>query len=622
VVARGRERKIMTGAKPEIVGPENQRDAPGFGTLLSLASAFLPKIGGGLPRLVAAPPDLSEADSMEARAQKAEKRYQSLVEQIPVVTFVVSFRLRKSEIYVSPYVEKLLGYTAKEWIEDPILWYQRLYTEDRRRWNAEFSRTIALAEPFKGDYRFLAKDGRIVWIHGEVTVVRDETGRPSFLQGIGYEITELKLAEAVLRRSSEELDQLVKARTVEITAVNRSLEAEIKLRERIEEDMRENLKELADVKSALDEHAIVAITDPQGKITYANDKFCAISKYSRSELVGQDHRIINSGFHSKEFMRELWSTIRKGKVWKGEILNLAKDGTYYWVDTTIVPFLGANGEPSQFVAIRADITDRKRAQERQNELLGELKEINEQLNQFAYVVSHDLKAPLRAISSLADWLITDYGDKVGESGREQLGMLLGRTKRMNSLVDGILRYSRITRQHEDQVAVDVNQLLREVCEMLSPPPGIVLHLAPGLPILQCERTRLTQVFENLISNAIKYMGKPDGEISIGCDDIGTHWKFHVRDTGPGIEERYFEKIFQIFQTLAARDERESTGIGLAIVKKNVELSGGRVWVESKPGQGSTFFFLIPKSNAKAETSFFHRTKPGSGNPQPDTSDRT
>ncbi len=588
---------------------------PGFRTLLTLASAFLPNIAGGLPRLVTTPPIAPSDDSMEARARKAERRYQTLVEHIPVVTFMVSFENRKSEIYVSPFVEKLLGYTAKEWVEDPILWYQRLYTEDRVRWNTEFSRTIALAEPFKGDYRFMAKDGRIVWIHGEVTVARDEAGRPSFLQGIGYEITELKMAEEVMRRSREELDALVKERTLEITAVNKSLQSEITLRERIEIHMRQSLKELADVKAALDEHAIVAITDPQGKITYANDKFCAISKYTRAELIGQDHRLINSGHHPKEFMRELWGTIGQGKVWKGEILNRAKDGSFYWVDTTIVPFLGPDGKPTQYVAIRADITERKRAQERQNDLMGEFKEINEQLNQFAYVVSHDLKAPLRAISSLADWLITDYGDKVGEAGKEQFNMLLGRTKRMNSLVDGILRYSRVTRQHEDLVTVDVNHLLRDVCDLLAPPPGMVVRVAPGLPTLECERTRLTQVFENLISNAIKYMGRPTGEINVGCEDAGLHWKFHVRDNGPGIEEKYFEKIFQIFQTLAARDDRESTGIGLAIVKKTIELSGGRVWVESKVGEGSTFYFTMLKvPTEKADTAFLRRSKPAGSAP--------
>jgi PAS domain S-box-containing protein len=356
-----------------------------------------------------------------------------------------------------------------------------------------------------------------------------------------------------------------------------------------------------DLRKALDEHAIVAITTPRGIITHVNDKFCAISKYAREELIGKDHRIINSGHHNADFFRELWGTISGGGVWKGEICNRAKDGSLYWVATTIVPFLGVDGKVEQYIAIRADITERVLAEQSKAELLDELKEINEELNQFAYVVSHDLKAPLRAICSLADWLVADHGEKLGDEGRTQLGLIQGRVKRLDILIDGILRYSRIGRDHDRVTVIDTHELIREVCEMISPPATIVVVIQKSLPVVSGERTRLTQVFENLVSNAVKYMGKPAGTITIGGAETPEHWEFFVSDTGVGIEARHFERIFQIFQTLASRDETESTGIGLAVVKKNIEVMGGRAWVESEVGVGSTFRFRIPKLHGAPRT---------------------
>lgn len=224
----------------------------------------------------------------------------------------------------------------------------------------------------------------------------------------------------------------------------------------------------------------------------------------------------------------------------------------------------------------------------------ELEKRNRELNEFAYIVSHDLKAPLRAINSLASWLATDYADRFDAEGNEQLSLLMARVTRMNNLIDGILAYSRAGRLHEEKVQINVNDVVHEVIAMLAPPASVDVRVEPVLPTLIGEPTRLHQVFQNLISNAVKFLDKPHGQIRIGCTDDGPCWRFSVADNGPGIDAQYFDKIFQIFQTLSPRDERESTGIGLTVVKKIVEEWGGRVWVDSVVGQGSTFSFTVPK----------------------------
>jgi signal transduction histidine kinase len=225
----------------------------------------------------------------------------------------------------------------------------------------------------------------------------------------------------------------------------------------------------------------------------------------------------------------------------------------------------------------------------------ELENINKELQDFAYIVSHDLKAPLRAIDSLANWILADYADKFDNDGKEQMNMLLSRVKRMRDLIDGVLQYSRVGRVREEKVNMNLNLVIKDVIEMLAAPENIKIEIESTFPTIKFEPTRIAQVFQNLIGNAVKYMDKPQGKITLTNTIEDGYCKFGVSDNGPGIPEKDFERVFQIFQTLTARDKFESTGVGLSLVKKIVEMYEGTTWVESTVGTGSTFFIKLPES---------------------------
>jgi light-regulated signal transduction histidine kinase (bacteriophytochrome) len=279
---------------------------------------------------------------------------------------------------------------------------------------------------------------------------------------------------------------------------------------------------------------------------------------------------------------------------------MAQNGSPVWVETRLVRLLS----PSRCVGFRAvtlDVNQRKQLEQalrdRATQLVGltdSLKQSNQELDQFAYVTSHDLKAPLRGIFNLSHWIEEDLGDRFTPEAREQMRLLRGRVHRMEALINGLLEYSHVGRTQGKTQRVDTAALLAEVIDWIGAPADIRIEVQPGMPVLTADRLRLQQVFTNLLENAVKHRGSPTGRISVRCDESGEFYRFSVSDDGPGIDPRYHERIFGIFQTLLPRDQVEGTGIGLSLIKKIVQSKEGAVWVESEPGRGATFSFTWPK----------------------------
>lgn len=354
---------------------------------------------------------------------------------------------------------------------------------------------------------------------------------------------------------------------------------------------------------ALDQFAIVAETDSRGTITYVNDKFCEVSKYSHEELIGANHRIVNSGHHPKSFFTNMYATISSGNVWRGEIKNRAKDGSYYWVDTAIVPFMNEEGRAEKYLAIRAVITDRVQAEEAlrasRSELVSQIEQLarsNKELEQFAYVASHDLQEPLRTVSGYLQLLQGRHQDALDEDANEFISYAVKAAARMKQLIEDLLAFSRVGTTAKEPAPTACDVVITEVLDSLElaidDANAMVTH--DPLPVVSADAGQLMQLLQNLISNALKYRhADRDPVIHISAEQREGEWVFSVKDNGIGIEDKYAERIFVIFQRLHGKEEYSGTGIGLAVCKKIVERHGGRIWVESVPGEGSTFLFTIP-----------------------------
>lgn len=364
-------------------------------------------------------------------------------------------------------------------------------------------------------------------------------------------------------------------------------------------------QEVKDLYRALNESSIVAITDVKGTITFVNDKFCEISKYSREELLGQNHRILKSGYHTLEFYQDLWQTISSGKVWKGEIKNRAKDGTYYWVLTTIIPFLNEKGKPRQYVAIRTDITELKRIQEelikmeleKARRLQLEAQEEAHKKSKFLDIAAHELRTPITVLS-----LLVQTAEKKLAKGfplsDDVFSRLKGPVLRLNNLVTDLLDMSRIERGLValNRASVDMISLIDECLsefKVLAPDRQFAFKTSAEKLSLCIDPLRINQVLTNFIDNAIKYT--KDGVIEVEVAQDNDLIRVSVKDQGPGIPKAEQKKLFIAFTRGSSAETTQSSGLGLglSVCKGIINLHGGTIGVFSDEKKGSVFYFELP-----------------------------
>lgn len=418
---------------------------------------------------------------------------------------------------------------------------------------------------------------------GVITFVCSESGRK-------YSKSDLGLAEDLACRGALAIE-------------NARLYGESQQKEAALRESEERFRTMADSAPVL-----LWVSGIDGLCTFFNQVWLNFTGRSLAQEMGNGWR---EGVHSDDFQYCLdtyMTAFNAHENFQMEYRLRRADGQYRWILDRGMPRFMPNGSFAGYIGSCIDITDRKltegilrsRATElaRLTSVLTKtntaLEKRNQELDQFAYIVSHDLKAPLRAIANLSQWIEEDLQEQITGDTKHQMNLLRGRVHRMEALIEGILEYSRVGRVKTAKELVDVEVMLQNAIASLAPPPTFTITVASEMPVFTTERLLLEQVLTNLISNGIKHHNRSDGKVTISCQDEEDFYEFVVRDDGPGIAPQYHEKIFVIFQTLQARDRVENTGIGLSLVKKIVEDKGGNIFLESQVGQGAIFRFTWPK----------------------------
>ncbi|MEN6428447.1 MAG: PAS domain S-box protein [Phycisphaerales bacterium] len=515
---------------------------------------------GHVVQVIGSGRDITELKRTQEQLASSQERLRVLFEYAPDAYYLSD--LMGTFLDGNKAAEELCGYRREELIGKNFLKLDLLPRRQLPR-AAGYLAKNALGHPV-GPVEFHLRRGDHTHVHVEIRTYPVQIEGQHVILGIARDISDRKKAEEALKESEEKFKVIFE-----------------------------------------EAHEGIAYLDDVGRVLDVNKKTLEILQQTKEETVGK--HFIELGILDPGDVPRFMTHFQQVLLGTLEPLNLSiknKQGETLFLECSASVVHKKAGVRGLVILLR-DVTERKRAEIQLEDLnrnlqdtVGDLERSNQELRDFAHVAAHDLKAPLRGIATLAEWISQDCADKIDDQGRENLALMRQRVDRMILLIDGILRYAEIG--HGDRLveSIDTGQVVAEVIEQIAPGAHIEIRVERPLPTVFCERVALTQVFQNLISNAVKYIDKPQGEIRIAAAEEDGFWRFTVADNGVGIESRHFNRLFQMFQTLGSVPRADSTGIGLAVVKKIVQMHGGQVGVESKPGQGSTFFFTLPKHNER------------------------
>lgn len=509
----------------------------------------------GMPlRIIGTQTDISERKRSEQVMAENERRFRDLTQNVPGVIYEWheyadgTFKFN----YVSPRIREFFGLEPDGM--DKVVEY--IHPEDRERWRTSIEEANANETPWFFEGRLLYPDGSIKWWQG-ASVLSFKSETTKVYNGIMIDITQNRKLEQVAKEKEEQINLFVKHTP-----------------------------------------AAIAMFDHELKYLIASDRWYSDYGLVGQKIIGRSHYDVFPEINDIPEWKEHHRLCLAGASIKKEMDHFKRqDGTIDWLSYEIHPWRKSNGEIGGLIMFTEVINDRVKAQRELESLNNQLGSSNKELEQFAYVASHDLQEPLRMVSSFLQLLQKKYAANLDETANKYIHFAVDGSNRMKKLINDLLQFSRVGTQSGEMEGVDLNRIVQQsvagfqadLDEM-----GGQVVLEP-LPSIMGNAVQLEQLFRNLISNALKYKSERPLAVRIGAMEEEERWIFFVEDNGIGIDEKYFEKIFIIFQRLHNRNEFSGTGIGLALCKKIVERHGGSIWVRSKPGEGSVFYFSVAKT---------------------------